>query len=176
MGQVELAMTEMDLHKMLIFQDLTVQQFARFAPLFVPCKFHEGEAIFEQGESAASLYVVVAGEVAIRYKPEDGPELTIVKVQSDGVVGWSAALGNPSYTSSVDCLTDCVLLRVSSEDLRELCAQDPESGALILERLAMVIAERLRNTHGHVLALLEQGLCIDPQTQSLTKKLDRAPG
>jgi CRP/FNR family transcriptional regulator, cyclic AMP receptor protein len=168
-----LPITGMDIHEMSIFQDLTAQQFARFAPLFVPCEYHEGEAIFEQGESAASLYVVVDGEVAVRYKPEDGPEITIVKVQSDGVVGWSAALGNPTYTSSVDCLTDCVLLRVSSVDLRELCAQDPESGALILERLAMVIAERLRNTHGHVLALLEQGLRIDPRTQGLTK-LDRA--
>jgi len=167
---------QMDLQKMSIFQDLTAQQFARFAPLFVPCEYHLGEAIFEQGESAANLYVVVDGEVAVRYKPEDGPELTIVRVQSDGIVGWSAALGNPNYTSSVDCLTDCVLLKVSSDDLRDLCAKDPESGALILERLAMVIAERLRNTHGHVLALLEQGLRIDPQTQSLTNKLDRAHG
>ena len=119
--------------------------------------------------------MVVNGEVAVRYKPEDGPELIIVKVKSDGIVGWSAALGNPSYTSSVDCLTDCVLLRISSVDLRELCVQDPEFGDLLLERLAMAIAERLRNTHGHVLALLEQGLRLDPQTQYLSKKMDRAP-
>ena len=32
--------------------------------------------------------------------------------------------------------------------------------ALLLERLAAVIAERLRNTHHHVIALLEQGLRI----------------
>jgi CRP-like cAMP-binding protein len=159
-----LPITATDLQKMTIFQDLTAQQFARFAPLFVPCEFREGEAIFKQGEAALSLYVVVDGEVAVRYKPEDGPELTIVKVQSEGIVGWSAALGNPIYTSSVDCLTDCVLLKVTSEDLRELCARDPQSGDLILERLAMVIAERLRNTHGHVLALLEQGLRIGPNT------------
>ena len=159
-----LLITATDLQKMTIFQDLTAQQFARFAPLFVPCEFREGEAIFEQGEAALSLYVVVDGEVAVRYKPEDGPELTIVKVQSEGIVGWSAALGNPTYTSSVDCLTDCVLLKVTSLDLRELCAQDPEAGDLLLERLAMVIAERLRNTHGHVLALLEQGLRLGPNT------------
>jgi CRP/FNR family transcriptional regulator, cyclic AMP receptor protein len=171
-----LSILEIDLQKLSIFQGLTVQQTARFVPLFIPCEFREGETIFKQGESAANLYMVVKGEVAVRYKPEDGPELTIVKVQSEGIVGWSAALGNPCYTSSVDCLTDCVLLKISSENLRELCARDTESGAMILERLAMVIAERLRNTHGHVLALLEQGLRIDPQTQSLTNKLEIGPG
>jgi hypothetical protein len=54
------------------------------------------------------------------------------------------------------------MLRVRGEDLRNLCNENPDTGILILERLATVIAERLRNTHDHVMALLLQGLHAHP--------------
>ena len=50
------------------------------------------------------------------------------------------------------------MLRVRGEDLRILCEQYPDTGILILERLATVIAERLRNTHDQVMDLLKQGM------------------
>ena len=103
---------------------------------------------------------MVEGEIDIRYKPDDGPELTVTKVRSGGVVGWSAALGNQVYSSSAICLTDCTLLRVHSTALYDFCIEHPETGRLIVERLAAVIAERLRNTHHQVISLLNKGLRI----------------
>jgi len=84
--------------------------------------------------------------------------LTIARIKPEGVLGWSAALGSPEYTSSAVCEADCTLLRISGEDLRNLCDRYPETGSYVLERLAEVIAKRLRNTHTQVLALLEQGM------------------
>jgi hypothetical protein len=52
------------------------------------------------------------------------------------------------------------MLRVRGEDLRILCEQHPDTGILILERLATVIAERLSNTHDQVMALLVEGMGI----------------
>lgn len=144
-----------------IFNDLSLVQRDLLKPLFIPCDFLAGEVIFEQGNPADCLYIVLEGEVLIRFKPEDGPALTVTRIQSGGVVGWSAALGSPTYTSSAVCSTDCQLVHIHGEDLRELCRQDPEMGSLVLERLAAVIAERLRNTHEYVIALLEQGLRIN---------------
>ncbi len=144
-----------------IFQDLEPAQIALVQPLFLFSHEPAGSEIFEQGNQAEYLYIVVEGEVNIRYKPDDGPVISVARVRPGGVVGWSAALGNPAYTSSAICTTDCQLLRVRGQDLRQLCEQHPETGALLLERLAAVIAERLRNTHQQVMALLEQGLHID---------------
>jgi hypothetical protein len=42
--------------------------------------------------------------------------------------------------------------------LRRLCETHPETGVVLLERLAEVIAERLRNTHQCVVDLLRQGV------------------
>ncbi len=144
-----------------IFQDLSPSQIALVRPLFIFSYEPSGSEIFGQGDLAEHLFIVVEGEVNIRYKPEDGPMLNVTRVRPGGVLGWSAALGNPAYTSSAVCVTDCQMLRVRGQDLRELCEQHPETGAIVLERLATVIAERLRNTHPHVIALLEQGLQVD---------------
>ena len=144
-----------------IFQDLNPSQMARLSPLFISCKMGEGETVFEQGEQANNLFILVEGEVAVRFKPDDGPELTLARVKTGGVVGWSAALGSPCYTSSVDCLSDCRMLRINGCELADLCEHDPETGSLILERLAVVISERLRNTHSQVMALLEQGVRLN---------------
>jgi CRP/FNR family cyclic AMP-dependent transcriptional regulator len=143
-----------------LFQDFTPDQRAVLRPLFVICKEQTGTLIFEQGDSARHLYIVVEGEVDIVFKPDDGAELNVANIRPGGVVGWSAALGSPAYTSSAVCSTDCVMLRLRGADLRDLYNCDPETGSMFLERLAAVIAKRLRNTHQHVISMLEQGLGV----------------
>jgi CRP-like cAMP-binding protein len=147
-----------------IFNNLTSVQRAYLGTMFIPCNEEAGMVIFEQGEVAEYLYVLVEGEAIVRFKPDDGPELVVAHVRPEGVVGWSAALGSPAYTSSAMCTSDCRFLRVRGADLRRLCDQYPEMAKLVLERLAAVIAERLRNTHDQVMALLEQGLRANTKT------------
>lgn len=73
-------------------------------------------------------------------------------------MGWSALIGRRFYTSAVICTADATMLRVNGADLQKLCEQELETGVLVLERLADVIAERLRNTHPQVLSLLENSI------------------
>jgi hypothetical protein len=49
-------------------------------------------------------------------------------------------------------------LRVRGDDLRNLCRLDPDTGIIVLDHLATIIAERLRHTHDQVISLLKQGL------------------
>lgn len=147
--------------KLTLLKDLNVEQRELLRPLFLPCDCYSGSILFEQGDRAEYLYIVVVGEVTIRYKPDDGPPITVTRVKPGGVVGWSAALGSRFYTSAAECTTYSQMLLVRGRDLRELCEQHPETGILILERLAEVIAQRLKNTHKQVMALLKQGLGND---------------
>ncbi len=153
-------MSDCILYHVLAFQGFSQEQIARIRPLFLLFYAPAGTVVFEQGETAENLYVLINGEVAIRYKPDDGPEGVIAHVRPEGVVGWSAALGNPRYTSSAVCTSDCQMLRVRNSDLRQLCENYPETGVLFLDRLAAMIAERLRTTHPQLMELLEQGLSV----------------
>ncbi len=141
-----------------LFQELSPAQRNLLRPLFVACEYVAGDKLFEQGDPAEYLYLVLAGEVLIHYKPDDGPTITLSRVRQGGIVGWSAALGNHAYTSEAECATDTQLLRLRGEDLRWLCHEHPDLGAYTLELLADVIAERLRSTHEQVIELLKQGM------------------
>jgi CRP-like cAMP-binding protein len=146
---------------LILFRDLSPQQRDLLRPLFAPCDYLAGDILFEQGDPAEYLYVLLHGEVIIRFKPDDGPALIVARILPEGVVGWSSALGSPTYTSGAMCVTDCQMARVRGQDLCKVIESDPETGTLVLERLAAVIAERFRNTHGQVINLLEQGLRIE---------------
>jgi len=141
-----------------LFQDLSQAQRNALRPLFIPCDCYGETVLFQQGDSAEYLYLVVGGEVLISYKPDDGPPITVARVGPGGVVGWSAALGNRLYTSSAACTMYTQMLRVYGDDLRRLCREDPDTGIVVLDRLATIIAERLRHTHDQVISLLKQGL------------------
>ena len=141
-----------------LFEGINPTQRVLLRQIFTPVDSYANTLLFEQGDPAEFLYLVVVGEVIVNFKPDDGPAITVARVQPGGVVGWSAALGSRAYTSRAECLIYTQMLRVRGTDLRKLCEQNPETGLLILDRLATVIAERLSSTHQQVVALLELGL------------------
>jgi CRP-like cAMP-binding protein len=144
---------------------LAPEQVRWLESLFTPCNYEADTVIFQQGEQAECMYLVLSGEVIVRYKPEDGPALLVTRVQPGGVVGWSAALHSRLYTSSALTDMNTHLLRARGADLRSVCEHDPELGQLILDWLASLIAERLKSTHAQVLALLQLGLGSSIQVQ-----------
>lgn len=127
------------------FQGLSEDDLALLAPCFRTLRFRAGALIFDQGEAAEFFYLLVRGEVVIRYKPEDGPAITVARVRPGGVFGWSAAMGNPTYTSAAICESDSEALQIRGEALRSLCDNHPQAGKIILERLAAVVAERQKS-------------------------------
>ena len=142
-----------------LFQDLTPAQLELLCPLFVACEYHSRTVLFEQGEPAIFLYLIISGEVSIRYQPEDDHEnITIIRVRDGGMVGWSAVIGRRFYTSTAECTQHTTMLRVRGADLQALCEQHPETGLRIVDRLANMVAERTQGGHPQIVALLEIGL------------------
>lgn len=142
------------------FKSLNRSQRAILLEIFSPCDFAAGVELFEQDSPAEYLYIVVQGEVVVDFKPYDGSPITVARVRSGEVVGWSAALSSRFYTSSARAEENTQLLRVSGADLRRICRMHPDIGKMVQDCLAAVIVERVRITHAQVLALLELGLGV----------------
>jgi CRP/FNR family cyclic AMP-dependent transcriptional regulator len=140
------------------FNGLSAADIQHLEPFFAPQTWVAGTAVFDQGDYAEYLYLVVRGEVTIRYKPDDGPVMTVTRVQPGGLFGWSAAMNNPAYTSGAVCALDSEVLRIRGTDLRTLCEKHPELGKVILDRLAGVIAERKQSQQGQVTTILASGM------------------
>jgi CRP-like cAMP-binding protein len=146
------------LDRFALIEGFTEDQINILGPLLEEVAFEDEQVIFHQGNQANYLYFVLNGRVSIRFKPEDGPVLCVAEVEEGDVFGWSSALGSTLYTSSAVCTRGGVFIRIDGKDLKKICQEYPETGILILNRLASVIAQRLRGTHEQVVALLHRGL------------------
>jgi CRP-like cAMP-binding protein len=115
------------------FTGLSDEEIQLLAPFFAPQTWVAGTVVFEQGDFAEYLYLVVSGELTIRYKPE-------------------------AYTSEAVCAHDSEVLRIRGADLRMLGDKNPELGKVILNRLSAIIAERQHGQQGRVNSMLANGM------------------
>jgi len=145
------------------FSGLSPVEIQLLAPFFKPQTWVAGTIIFKQGDFADYLYLVVSGELTIHYKPDDGPMMNLTRIQPGGVFGWSAAMGNPVYTSGAVCALDSEVLRIRGADLRMLCKKNPELGEVILNRLSAIIAERQQSQQDRVNSMLSNGMRQQPK-------------
>jgi CRP-like cAMP-binding protein len=137
-----------------LFQDLDPAQIALLKLLFEQFTCPTDTVIFEQGTPAIYLYLLAKGEVSIRYKPYDGPSITLTRLREGDVFGWSAVVGSPHYTSSIVSETQIEAIRIRRNDLLKLSTESPETGKVIIDRLARVVSPRWENTHARVQSLL----------------------
>ncbi|MDZ7843430.1 MAG: Crp/Fnr family transcriptional regulator [Anaerolineales bacterium] len=138
--------------------EFSEEQLETLRPIIEEVSYQEGEVIFHQGDHAKYLYFIVDGEVSIRFKPDDGPVIPVADIEGGDIFGWSSALGSQVYTSGAVCTKTGNFMRLEGERLKKICHDDPETGILILDQLAGVIAQRLRGTHQQVVELLHRGL------------------
>ena len=138
-----------------LFEDLKPAQIELLKTLFEHFTCAAETFVFEQGDPAIYLYLLIKGEVAIRYKPYDGPPIILTRLASGDVFGWSAVIGSPKYTSSIVSETQIECVRIRDIDLRMLIREYPETGAIIIDRLARVVSARWKNAHAQVQLLLK---------------------
>jgi CRP/FNR family cyclic AMP-dependent transcriptional regulator len=153
---VSMLLKENHLH-LTLFKGLTEQQLCLISPLLEPRLLENQEVIFRQGDIADYFYILLEGKVVIRYKPYDGPMLTIAKILPGGVFGWSAALGRSSYTSSAISLIEGKAYCIAGRHLHTICDLPDGTGIIFLERLTGLIAQRLQQTHTEILNILIKG-------------------
>ncbi len=137
-----------------LFQDLGPVQTALLKPLFEQFICPTDTVIFEQGTPAVYLYLLIKGEVVIRYKPYDGPSIILTRLRDGDVFGWSAVVGSPYYTSSIISETQIEAIRIRRNRLIKLFSEAPETGKIVMDRLARIVSPRWGNAQAQVQSLL----------------------
>jgi CRP-like cAMP-binding protein len=153
-----------------LFSDVDVYILQLLEPLFEPFAFQAGAVIFEQGDPAHYLYLVLEGTIEMRYKPYDGPPLTITSLAQGSIIGWSAVIGNPVYTSGAVSKDDCQTIRMSSRDLHKLCAREPEAGRIILNLLAESVSSRWQDARSQIQVLLNNTISARQSAKTRTRR------
>jgi CRP-like cAMP-binding protein len=143
-----------------ILKELDEDMIELLDPLIETFSCQPGTIIFQQGDRADFLYLVVDGNVDMSFKPYDGTPITIAHVGKGDLFGWSAVVGSDAYTSTAIAIGDLEALRVHGDELRKFCLEHPEIGQNILERLADGASSRWKDAHNQVKAILLQGMTV----------------
>lgn len=141
-------------------QDLPPGESEVVASLFERIEVPVRARICSQGGVAIYLYCLLEGGVSLQYKPYDGPRITLTRLHNGDVFGWSAVIGNATYTADAVSLTAVQALRVRGSALRELSTRNPATGSKILERLALAVSPRWIHSKEQVQAILRNEVLV----------------
>jgi CRP-like cAMP-binding protein len=139
-----------------LFGGLPESQLAKIAGFCKEMSFQQGERIFDEGEKAERLYILIEGKVSIRVHLTSRPETVTVAVieGSYNSFGWSGVVAPYHYTAAAFCETDSRVLVLPGIELMEVLKEDPASGITVMRRVAEIIGSRLKNSRAALLKSL----------------------
>ncbi len=77
--------------------------------------FKAGEFIFFEGDIESHFYIIEAGEILIFTKDKSGQKVEIARLKSGETFGEFALIDKGSRTASAQAVTDCTMMKISSE-------------------------------------------------------------
>ena len=132
-----------------LFQDLPQPLLEEIAAICTETDYKQGDFVFREGDKADKLHFLLNGSIALRVKLTSRPESVTVSFISSPYksFGWSGIVAPNHYTSSAECDEASKLLIIPSQPFLKLLEKYPEAGFKVMQRIAEVIADRLRNSH-----------------------------
>ncbi len=167
------------LEKFELFESLKVEELEELAQICREQTCETGAVLFEEGDTAKDLFLVVDGEVALQMGVELWPgasrrRVTVETAGPGGVLAWSALIGPHILTLSARCLHPTKLIAVSGAELRQFLDRDPQVGYRVIDRIAHLTASRLRETRDKLMEFLrveELASGFTPEEATLIQKV-----
>src|SRR5215213_9796578 len=123
-----------------LFSSLNERDLAQLAQVAVPRTYEAGEAVFREGDSGDTCYVVREGAVRVTRRHSDGRVITLAELRPGSIFGELAMFGSEVRSASVEALEPTRALAILAGDMRRIMVQHPEIAVKMLEGLA----DRLR--------------------------------
>ena len=129
-----------------LFADLSERDLEQLAQVAVPRTYEPGEAVFREGDSGDTCYIVREGSVRVTRRHSDGRSITLAELRPGAIFGELAMFGSETRSASVEALERTRALAILAGDLRRIMIQHPEMAVKMLEGLA----DRLRGANERI--------------------------
>jgi NTE family protein len=101
-----------------------------------------GETLFNQGDPADALYVMVRGTLHVVIRDSDGGELSIEYLGAGAIIGEIGVMLGETRTATLRAVRDAELIRIPRETFVQLLETEPALGAAV----ARLVSRRLKRT------------------------------
>jgi CRP-like cAMP-binding protein len=139
-----------------MFADVPAEKLQVFATLATEAACPKDTTLFNEGDPAEKLYILLEGKVLIKVQITSRPEQVCIAVLSHPgqLIGWSGFLKENRYTATASCSDDCRLIALDGAALVKALEADPATGFTVMRHISEVISGRLRNIQRLVLKTL----------------------
>lgn len=107
-------------------------------------KYQADEHLFEEGDSARSLFLIVRGSVDVVKKAPNGQESVLASLVAGSIVGEMSLLMRSKHSATGIVREPTTVLRVPWSDFENLMQQDAAIAYRIVLSIARVLAGRLK--------------------------------
>jgi CRP-like cAMP-binding protein len=133
-----------------IFEQLSHEEIREIIAASTSRTVSAGEPLFEQGDEADALYIVVNGELQVRANTPVGEEVVLAVLGSGTIVGEMSLLDGGPRSAAVYAIADSTVYRLSREAFNELRDERRPAAYKVILQLASVLIERRRQTDARI--------------------------
>ncbi len=119
-----------------LFEELSPENRKRLLEGAIMEDVAAGSTLFEQGDRAEYLYILVEGSVELRGADKQGKQTVVEIVQPVDTFILAAVITESPYLMSAYTLTDSRVARLAAEDLRRALHDEPEVALMLLATLS----------------------------------------
>ena len=126
-----------------VFSTLEPSDLEQIAQLAVPRHFEPGQAVFREGDSSDTCYVVREGHARAVRSHGDGRTITLATFGPGDIFGELAMFEDERRSATVEAIEEMSVVGVLGPDMRRLMSEHPQIAA----RLVIALGRRLRETN-----------------------------
>jgi CRP/FNR family cyclic AMP-dependent transcriptional regulator len=126
-----------------VFATLVPEDLERIAQLAVPRRFEPGQAVFREGDSSDTCYVVHRGHARAVREHGDGRTITLATFGPGDIFGELALFEDERRSATVEAIEQLGVVAVLGPDMRRLMIEHPQ----ISTRLVIALGRRLRDSN-----------------------------
>ncbi len=123
--------------------------------------FPSGKRIFNEGEEADLLYIILDGILDLTFNLKMGDVETEITTDTKGrghSVGWSAMISPHVYTLSGICRENVNALTVDRGTMLSLCEENPHFGFIFMQNLAGLVGSRMKQLQSMFIKEVQRGI------------------
>lgn len=127
------------------FAGLSEQVLKALALMSEEREVEAGEVLFEEGDKAKCLMLVVEGSVDITFEGDAGDRFIVDNVLAGQLFCWSSLVEPYEETATAVVRDAGKLVCIKGDELRDLCEADYEVGYRLMLQVGKVLRQRLQS-------------------------------
>jgi CRP-like cAMP-binding protein len=149
--------TAPDLARVSLFEGLPEGELAELAAVSSRRHLSDGDVLFEQGQPARTLYVVVAGGLVLRAASE-GASVIVDTLRPGDLVGWAAMREGATTLSTARAVGSAEVVAIPVDPIVDLAAGGSRQSKRLVRRIVALAAAHLEASWSQLLQARSEGV------------------